>query len=164
MGGQRRSYIQLFFLSKLYNGGNFYTILTTNLYDKSQTKVPYGLVCTIYIDNIQKAVIICLIISTFPFDAGSRVDNVRHTSGYFFMLDPASKGNIVGFTYLTSFLVFFFTLVPVMLQILTHSNVPPTIFLLKYLQQEIWEYTKVEFYNSKLCYFGLFGISWKCQN
>jgi hypothetical protein len=68
-GGQRRSYIQLFFLSKFYNGGNFYTILTTNLYDKSQTKVPYGLVCTIYIDNIQKAVIICLIISTFPFDA-----------------------------------------------------------------------------------------------
>jgi hypothetical protein len=47
-GGQRTSYIR-----KLYNGGNcstiwqnkthFYTILTTNLYDKSQTKVPYGL-------------------------------------------------------------------------------------------------------------------------
>jgi hypothetical protein len=29
-------------------------------------------------------------------DAGSRVDNVRHTSGYILMLDPASKGNIVG--------------------------------------------------------------------
>ena len=26
----------------------------------------------------------------------SRVDNVRHTSGIFFMLDIASKGNIVG--------------------------------------------------------------------
>jgi len=40
---------------------------------------------TIYIDNIQKAVVICLIIlTTFPFDAVSRVDNVRHTSGYFF--------------------------------------------------------------------------------
>jgi hypothetical protein len=42
------------FYRKLYNSGNcstiwqnkthFYTILTTNLYDKSQTKVPYGLV------------------------------------------------------------------------------------------------------------------------
>jgi hypothetical protein len=47
-------------------------------------------------DNIQKAVVICLIIpTTFPFDAGSRVDNVHHTSRYFFMLDPALKGNIV---------------------------------------------------------------------
>ena len=44
-----------------------------------------------------KAVAICLSIpTTFPFDAGSRVDNVRHTSGYFFMLDIESKGNIVG--------------------------------------------------------------------
>ena len=70
-----------------------------NLYNKSQTKVPYGptdLYGTIYIDNIQEAVVICLIILTFPFDAGSRVDNVRHISGYFFMLVPASKGNIVG--------------------------------------------------------------------
>jgi hypothetical protein len=46
---------------------------------------------------MKKAVVICLIIPTiFPFDAGSRVDNVHHTSGYFFMLDPASKGNVVG--------------------------------------------------------------------
>ena len=29
-------------------------------------------------------------------DAGSRVDKVRHTSRYVFMLDPASKGNFVG--------------------------------------------------------------------
>jgi hypothetical protein len=37
---------------------------------------------TIYIGNIQKAVVICLIIpTTFPVDAGSRVYNVRHTSG-----------------------------------------------------------------------------------
>ena len=59
-----------FFYRKLYNGGNystiwqnktnFYTILTTNLYDKSQTKVP-DLYDNIYIDNIQKAVVICLI-------------------------------------------------------------------------------------------------------
>jgi hypothetical protein len=58
---------------------------------------------TIYIDNIQKAVVIFLIIpTTFPFDAGSRVDNVRHTPGIFYAgysmstLDPASKGNVVG--------------------------------------------------------------------
>ena len=63
---------------------------------KARPKYPTDLYGTIYIDNIQKAVIICLIIpTTFPFDAGSRVDNVRHTSEYFFMLDPASKGNIV---------------------------------------------------------------------
>jgi hypothetical protein len=58
---------------------------------------PTDLYGTIYINNIQKAVVICLIIlTTFPFNAGFRVDNVRHTSGYFFMLDPASKGIIVG--------------------------------------------------------------------
>ena len=62
---------------------------------KARPKYPTNLYGTIYIDNIQKAVVICLIIpTTYPFDAGSRVDNVRHTSGYFFMLDP--KGNIVG--------------------------------------------------------------------
>ena len=60
---------------------------------KARPKYFTDLYGTIYIDNIQKAVVICLIIpTTFPFDAGSRVDNVRHTSRYFFMLDPASKG------------------------------------------------------------------------
>ena len=64
---------------------------------KATPKYPTDLYGTIYIDNIQKAVVICLIIpTTFPFDAGSRVDNVRHTTRYFFMLDIASKGNIVG--------------------------------------------------------------------
>jgi hypothetical protein len=64
---------------------------------KARPKYPTDLYGTIYIDNIQKAVVICLIIpTTFPFDAGSRVDNVRHIFGYFFMLDPASTGNIVG--------------------------------------------------------------------
>jgi hypothetical protein len=64
---------------------------------KTRPKYPTDLYGTIYIDNIQKVVGICLIIpTTLPFDSGSRVDNVRHTSGYFFMLDPASKGNIVG--------------------------------------------------------------------
>ena len=62
---------------------------------KARPKYPTDLYGTIYIDNVQKAVIICLIISTFPFDAGTRVDNVCHASGYFFMLDPASKRNIV---------------------------------------------------------------------
>ena len=64
---------------------------------KARPKYPTDLHGNIYINNIQKAVVICLIIqTTFPFDAGSRVDNIRHTSGYFFMLDIASKGNIVG--------------------------------------------------------------------
>ena len=52
---------------------------------KARPKYPTDLYGTIYIDNIQKAVVICLIIpTTFPFDAGSMMDNVRHTSGYFF--------------------------------------------------------------------------------
>jgi hypothetical protein len=51
---------------------------------KARPKYSTELYGTIYIDNIQKAVVICLIIpTTFPVDAGSRVDNVRHTSGYF---------------------------------------------------------------------------------
>ena len=63
---------------------------------KARPKYPTDLHGTIYIDNIQKAVVICLIIpTTFPFDAGSRVDNVHHTSWYFLMLDIVSKGNIV---------------------------------------------------------------------
>ena len=63
---------------------------------KARPTHPTDLYDTIYIDNIKKGVVICLIIPTaFTFDAGSRVDNVRHTSGYLFMLDPASKGNIV---------------------------------------------------------------------
>ena len=62
---------------------------------KAKPKYLTDLYSTIYIDNIQIAVVICLIIPTiFPFDAGSRVDNVRHTSRYYFMLDPASKGNV----------------------------------------------------------------------
>jgi len=46
----------------------------------------------IYIDDIQKAVVICLIIpTTFPFDAGS--SKIIHFSDV--TLDPASKGNVV---------------------------------------------------------------------
>ena len=52
---------------------------------KARPKYPTDLHGTICIDNIQKAVVICLILpTTFPFDAGSRVENVRHTSGYIF--------------------------------------------------------------------------------
>jgi hypothetical protein len=41
---------------------------------KSRPKYPTDLYGTIYIDNIQKAVVICLIIPTiFPFDAGSSI-------------------------------------------------------------------------------------------
>ena len=64
---------------------------------EDRPKYPTDLYGTIYIDNNQKAVVISLIIpTTFPFDSGLRVDNVRRTSGYCFMLDPASNGNIVG--------------------------------------------------------------------
>jgi hypothetical protein len=46
---------------------------------------------SIYIDNIQKYVVVCLIIkTTFPFDAGSRVDIVRHTSGYLFYVGSST--------------------------------------------------------------------------
>ena len=42
---------------------------------KARTKYPTNLYGTIYIDNIQKAVVICLIIPTiFTFDAGSSIE------------------------------------------------------------------------------------------
>ena len=64
---------------------------------KARPKYPMDLYGNIYIHNIQNAVVICLMIPTiFPFDTASRVDNVRPTSGYFFMLNPASKGNTAG--------------------------------------------------------------------
>jgi hypothetical protein len=45
---------------------------------KATPKYTTDLYGTIYIHNIQKAVVICLIIPTkFPFDAGSRMDNVH---------------------------------------------------------------------------------------
>jgi hypothetical protein len=41
---------------------------------KARPKYPMDLYGTIYIDNIQKAVVICLIVPTiFPFDAGSSI-------------------------------------------------------------------------------------------
>jgi hypothetical protein len=58
--------------------------------------------------KIQKDVFLCPIIpTTYPVDAGSRVDNVSHTSGYFVMLDPTLKENIVGMIrpMTTSFLI-----------------------------------------------------------
>ena len=59
---------------------------------KARPKHPTDLYGTIYIDNIKKAVVICLIIpTTFSFDAGSRVNNVRHTYGYFLCWIPHQK-------------------------------------------------------------------------
>ena len=67
------SYIRVFFLSKM------------DLYG------------TIYIDNIKKTVVICLIIpTTFPFDLNPGWTTYVIHPGIFFMLDPTSKGNIVG--------------------------------------------------------------------
>jgi hypothetical protein len=44
---------------------------------KARPKYPTDLHGTIYIDNIQKAVVICLISSTiFPFDAGSSITKI----------------------------------------------------------------------------------------
>ena len=51
---------------------------------KARPKYPTDLYGTIYIDNIQKAVVICLIIpTTFPVDAGQRTSYIR----VFFMLE-----------------------------------------------------------------------------
>jgi hypothetical protein len=45
---------------------------------KARPKYPTDLYCNIYIDNIQKAVVIGLIIPTiFPFDAGKKSKNVK---------------------------------------------------------------------------------------
>jgi len=45
---------------------------------KARPKYPTDLFDNIYIDNIQKAVVICLIIlTTFPFDAGSSVTSEK---------------------------------------------------------------------------------------
>jgi hypothetical protein len=58
---------------------------------KARPKYPTDLCGTIYIDNIQKAVVICLIIpTTFPFDAGSSVTSEK----CIIFEDPASKGNV----------------------------------------------------------------------
>ena len=93
------------FYRKLYNGGSFstiwqnkthfYTILTTNLYDKSQTKVPYGLVWYYLHRQYSKTVVICLIIlTTFPFDAGSSIKQYPDVWRTLSTLDPESKGNV----------------------------------------------------------------------
>ena len=45
---------------------------------KARPKYPTDLYGTIYIDNIEKAVVICLIIPTiFLFDSGSSIKNTR---------------------------------------------------------------------------------------
>jgi hypothetical protein len=60
---------------------------------KARPKYPTDLYDNIYIDNIQKAVVICLIIpTTFPFEAVS--SKTIHFSDV--TLNPASIGNVVG--------------------------------------------------------------------
>ena len=64
---------------------------------KARPKYPTDLNGTIYIDNIQKAVVICLIIPTiFPFDAGSSIKKYPDVWRTLSTLDPASQGNVVG--------------------------------------------------------------------
>jgi hypothetical protein len=63
---------------------------------KARPKYPMDLYGTIYIDNIQKAVVICLIIPTiFPLDAGSSIKEYLDVWRMLSTLDPASKGNVV---------------------------------------------------------------------
>ena len=60
---------------------------------KARPKYPTDLYDNICVDNIQKAVVICLIIpTTFPFDAGSNVTSEK----CIIFEDPASKENVVG--------------------------------------------------------------------
>ena len=63
---------------------------------KTRPKYPTDLYGTIYIDNIQNAVVISLIISTiFPFDAGS---SIRKTRMCDVRCPPCiqNQGNVVG--------------------------------------------------------------------
>ena len=62
---------------------------------KARPKYPTDLYDNICVDNIQKAVVICLIIpTTFPFDAGSSVTSEK----CIIFEDPASKGNVVRYS------------------------------------------------------------------
>ena len=64
---------------------------------KARPKYPTDLYGTIYINNIQKAVVICLIIPTiFPFDAGSSIKQYPDVRRTLSTLNPESKGNVVG--------------------------------------------------------------------
>ena len=67
---------------------------------KARPKYPTDLYGIIYIDNIQKAVVICLIIPTiFPFDAGSSIQKYLDVWCTLSTLDPESKGNVVGMSF-----------------------------------------------------------------
>ena len=56
---------------------------------KARPKYPTDLYGTIYIDNIQKAVVICLIIPTiFPFDAGTSIKKYPDVWRTLSTLDP----------------------------------------------------------------------------
>ena len=64
---------------------------------KAIPKYPTDLYCTIYIDTIQKDVVICLIIPTFFFmlDPGWTT-YVIHPGIFLCLIRPASKENVVG--------------------------------------------------------------------
>ena len=63
---------------------------------KARPKCPTDLYGTIYIENIQRAVLICLIIPTmFPFVAGTNIKKYPNVWRTMSTLDPASKGNVV---------------------------------------------------------------------
>jgi hypothetical protein len=56
---------------------------------KARPKYHTDLYCNIYIDNIQKAVVICLIIPTiFPFDAGKKSRNTTYRLGFWLCTLP----------------------------------------------------------------------------
>ena len=64
---------------------------------KARPKHPTDFHGAIYIDNIQKAVVICLIIPTiFPFDIGYSIKKYPDVWRTLSTLDPASKGNVFG--------------------------------------------------------------------
>jgi hypothetical protein len=66
---------------------------------KARPKYLTNLYGTIYIDNIKKAVVICLIIPTiFPFDAGS---SIKKISGYMTYVVHPVLSHLAPFVYST---------------------------------------------------------------
>jgi hypothetical protein len=70
---------------------------------KARPKYPTDLYGTFYIDNIQKAVVICLIIPTiFPFDAGSSINKYPEFIENFIMAEifqPSDKIKLIFILY-----------------------------------------------------------------
>ena len=87
-GWKRMSYIQVFFIENFLMAK--ITLIFILFYPqtcmiKARPKYPTDLYGTIYINNIQKAVVICLIISTaFPFDAGQCGQRTSYIRVFFY--------------------------------------------------------------------------------